>query len=114
MLEVQYALAFDFGRAAQSVYRAVACCPGALSAFRRDPVLPHLDGWVQQKFLGRHVNHGEDQALTNIVLRAGYDTTGEEAQNRASGARRSSYGCHLRSPVELGPHRAIISLPTIS
>jgi hyaluronan synthase len=74
MLEVQYALAFDFGRAAQSVYRAVSCCPGALSAFRRHVILPHLEEWTQQKFLGRPVNHGEDQALTNIVLRAGYDT----------------------------------------
>lgn len=74
MLEVQYALAFDFGRAAQSVYRAVACCPGALSAFRREVILPHLEEWTNQRFLGRPVSHGEDQALTNIVLRAGYDT----------------------------------------
>jgi hyaluronan synthase len=74
MLEVQYALAFDFGRAAQSTYRCVACCPGALSAFRREAVLPFLDEWTAQKFLGRPVNHGEDQALTNIVLRQGYDT----------------------------------------
>lgn len=74
MLDVQYALAFDFGRAAQSVYRAVAVCPGALSAFRRDLILPHLDAWAAQTFLGRPVNHGEDQALTNIVLRLGYDT----------------------------------------
>jgi hyaluronan synthase len=74
MLEVQYALAFDFGRAAQSVYRTVACCPGALSAFRRSVILPHLDAWTQQKFLGRPVNHGEDQALTNIVLQSGFDT----------------------------------------
>jgi hyaluronan synthase len=74
MLEVQYALAFDFGRAAQSTYRCVACCPGALSAFRREAVVPFLDEWVHQSFLGRPVNHGEDQALTNIVLRQGYDT----------------------------------------
>ncbi len=74
MLEVQYALAFDFARAAQSVYRAVACCPGALSAFRKSVIAPHLEEWTQQKFLGRPVNHGEDQALTNIVLRAGFDT----------------------------------------
>ncbi|HMA96908.1 MAG TPA: glycosyltransferase, partial [Polyangiaceae bacterium] len=74
MLEVQYALAFDFGRAAQSVYRAVACCPGALSAFRRSVIMPHLDDWTKQTFLGRPVNHGEDQALTNIVLRSGFDT----------------------------------------
>ncbi len=74
MLDVQYALAFDFGRASQSVFRAVACCPGALSAFRLAVILPHLDQWVNQRFLGRPVAHGEDQALTNIVLRAGYDT----------------------------------------
>ena len=74
MLEVQFALAFDYGRAAQSVYRAVACCPGALSAFRKEIILPYLDEWENQRFLGRPVNHGEDQALTNIVLRQGYDT----------------------------------------
>ncbi len=74
MLEVQFALAFDYGRAAQSVYRAVACCPGALSAFRKDIILPFMDEWENQRFLGRPVNHGEDQALTNIVLRQGYDT----------------------------------------
>jgi hyaluronan synthase len=74
MLEVQYALAFDFGRAAQSTYRAVACCPGALSAFRRTLIMPHLEEWTNQTFLGRPVNHGEDQALTNIVLRAGFHT----------------------------------------
>jgi len=74
MLEVQFVLAFDFGRAAQSTYRAVACCPGALSAFRRAAIIPHLDEWENQRFLGRPVNHGEDQALTNIVLREGFDT----------------------------------------
>ncbi len=74
MLEVQFALAFDFGRAAQSAYRTVACCPGALSAFRRSIILPHLTEWTRQTFLGRPVGHGEDQALTNIVLREGYDT----------------------------------------
>lgn len=74
MLDVQYTLAFDFGRAAESSIRTVACCPGALSAFRLAVILPHLDGWLGQTFLGRPVAHGEDQALTNIVLRAGFDT----------------------------------------
>lgn len=74
MLEVQFALAFDYGRAAQSVYRAVACCPGALSSFRKDIILPFMEEWENQRFLGRPVNHGEDQALTNIVLRQGFDT----------------------------------------
>lgn len=74
MLEVQYTLAFDYGRAAQSVYRTVACCPGALSSFKKAVILRFMDEWENQRFLGRPVNHGEDQALTNIVLRQGYDT----------------------------------------
>lgn len=74
MLDVQFALSFDFTRAAQSQYGTVMVCPGALSAFRRAVILPHLDGWMVQRFLGRPVGHGEDQALTNIVLRAGFDT----------------------------------------
>jgi hyaluronan synthase len=74
MLEVQFALAFDYGRAAQSAYRTVACCPGALSSFLKSAILPFMDEWANQRFLGRPVNHGEDQALTNIVLRQGFDT----------------------------------------
>ncbi len=74
MLEVQFTLSFDFARAAQSAYGTVMVCPGALSAFRRAVIVPHLDAWMDQRFLGRPVGHGEDQALTNVVLRAGYDT----------------------------------------
>jgi hyaluronan synthase len=74
MLDVQFAVSFDFLRAAQSQYGTVMVCPGALSAFRRAVIVPHLDGWMVQRFLGRPVGHGEDQALTNVVLRAGYDT----------------------------------------
>ena len=74
MLDVNFTIAFDFFRAAQSSYGTVMCCPGALSSFRRDVILPHLDAWQNQRFLGKPVTHGEDQALTNIVLRAGYDT----------------------------------------
>ncbi len=74
MLDVQFTFSFDFTRAAQSAYRTVHVCPGALSAFRRQIILPHLDRWMDQRFLGRPVGHGEDQALTNVVLRAGYDT----------------------------------------
>ena len=74
MLDVRYFLAFDFTRAAQSTYGAVAVCPGALSAFRSEAIVPRLDAWCAQTFFGRPVRHGEDQALTNIVLKQGYDT----------------------------------------
>jgi hyaluronan synthase len=74
MLDVQFTMSFDFHRAAQSSYGTVMVCPGALSAFRRAVILPHLARWTEQRFLGRPVGHGEDQALTNVVLAAGYDT----------------------------------------
>ena len=74
MLDVQFAVSFDFLRAAQSQYGTVMVCPGALSAFRRAVIVPRLDGWMVQRFLGRPVGHGEDQALTNVVLQTGYDT----------------------------------------
>ncbi|MGB9894222.1 MAG: glycosyltransferase family 2 protein, partial [Candidatus Saccharicenans sp.] len=72
MLSAQYALSFDFGRAYQSVYGGVVCCPGALSAFRRQVIKQVATQWVGQKFLGTECNHGEDRALTNLILNRGY------------------------------------------
>lgn len=72
MLAVRFVLAFDFLRASQSMYGFVACTPGALSAYRRSAVLPILEKWRHQTFLGVPATIGEDRALTNFVLRQGY------------------------------------------
>ncbi|MDI6853456.1 MAG: glycosyltransferase [Deltaproteobacteria bacterium] len=72
MLAVRFVLAFDFLRASQSMYGFVACTPGALSAYRRTAVLPILDSWLKQTFLGAPATIGEDRALTNFVLRQGF------------------------------------------
>jgi len=72
MLAVRYSIAFDFGRAYQSVYGGVLVCPGALSAFRREAIGPILKEWSNQVFMGKSCTHGEDRALTNLVLRNGY------------------------------------------
>ena len=72
MLAAQYSLSFDFGRAYQSVYGGVVCCPGALSAFRRPALDKVLRTWVRQKFLRVPCNHGEDRSLTNLILKKGY------------------------------------------
>lgn len=74
MLKVQYALAFDMIRAAQSTYGVVQCCPGALAAYRADALRRVLDDWGRQKFLGQPCTYGEDQALTNFILGLGYDS----------------------------------------
>ena len=46
--------------------------PGALTACRRAVVMPRIDEWVNQQFLGRPANIGEDRALTNLILKSGY------------------------------------------
>ncbi|MCK9378114.1 MAG: glycosyltransferase family 2 protein [Syntrophobacterales bacterium] len=74
MVWVRFVLSFDFLRASQSMYGFVFCTPGALSAYRREAIMPILDAWRQQTFLGLRCTIGEDRAFTNLVLRQGYDT----------------------------------------
>ncbi|MFW6127278.1 MAG: glycosyltransferase family 2 protein, partial [Thermodesulfobacteriota bacterium] len=72
MLAVRFVLAFDFLRASQSMYGFVTCTPGALSAYRRNAILPILEQWRHQSFLGGPATIGEDRALTNFVVRQGF------------------------------------------
>ncbi len=74
MLAVRYVLTFDLLRAAQSSYGTVYCCPGAFTAYRASLIRTFLDEWIHQTFLGAPCTYGEDRALTNDVLRAGFDT----------------------------------------
>lgn len=74
MLSVRYSLSFDFGRAYQSVYGAVFCCPGALTAYRKSILQQFVKDWVNQKFLNTRCTYGEDRALTTQTLKAGYMT----------------------------------------
>jgi hyaluronan synthase len=64
----------DYLRASQSLYRAVVCTPGSLSAYRRTALMPHLQAWRYQTFLGAPCHHSEDRALTNFILRGGHYT----------------------------------------
>jgi hyaluronan synthase len=62
----------DFLRAAQSLYKTVICTPGSLSAYRRRALMPILDAWLHQTFLGAPCHHSEDRALTNFILKSGF------------------------------------------
>lgn len=73
MLHVRFVLSFDFLRSVQSTFRTVYCCPGALSAYRREAVLRVLPRWESQSFLGATCTIGEDRALTNDILALGLD-----------------------------------------
>lgn len=72
MIHVYFFRAFDLVRAAQSGYRTVYCCPGALSAYRLELVRAVLDEWRNMRFLGASLRHGEDRALTTLILAQGY------------------------------------------
>jgi hyaluronan synthase len=74
MLHVRFILSFDFLRATQSTYGTVYCCPGALSAYRISIVRSVLTAWIQQTFLGKQCTYGEDRALTNLILAAGFNS----------------------------------------
>lgn len=69
MQAVRYFVAFRVCKAAESVFGAVTCCSGCFSAYRRAAILPELEAWEHQRFLGRPSTFGDDRALTNRVLR---------------------------------------------
>ena len=72
MIDVGFTFSFDFLRTGQSVFGCVFCTPGAISAYRRDAVMPLLEEWVAQTFMGEPAGIGEDRALTNLVMRENY------------------------------------------
>jgi hyaluronan synthase len=69
MQAVRYYVAFRVCKAAESVFGAVTCCSGCFSAYRRVAIMPRLEWWEDQRFLGRPSTFGDDRSLTNCVLR---------------------------------------------
>lgn len=72
MLNVSFVFSFEFIRSAQSAIGSVFCTPGALAAYRREAVLNCLHDWINQTFMGQPSDIGEDRALTNMILKQGY------------------------------------------
>jgi len=52
----------------ESRFGAVTCCSGILAAYRRESIMPLLDTWLNERFLGRKILIGDDRQLTNLVL----------------------------------------------
>jgi len=69
MQAVRYFVAFRVVKGAESVFNAVTCCSGCFSAYRREAILPRMDWWEHQRFLGVDSTFGDDRSLTNCVLR---------------------------------------------
>lgn len=72
MLNVSFVMSFEFKRSAESSLNSVLCTPGALAAYRATAVFACLPEWIDQKFMGKASDIGEDRALTNMILSQGY------------------------------------------
>lgn len=71
MMDIGFLFGFDVIRSAQSITGCVMCTPGALSAYRKSIVLPFLEEWLNQKFLGVPATIGEDRAIATMILQRG-------------------------------------------
>lgn len=72
MLNVSFVFSFEFIRSAESEFGSVLCTPGALSAYRSKAVFACLQDWIHQTFMGQPSDIGEDRAMTNMILKQGY------------------------------------------
>jgi hyaluronan synthase len=72
MQAARYYVSFQLLKTAESMVGAVTCCSGCFAAYRRDCVLPVLERWEHQTFLGAPCTHGDDRSLTNMLLRLGH------------------------------------------
>lgn len=69
MQQVRYHAAFRVIKGTESLLSGTVTCPsGCCAAYRRSTVLPLLDDWESQTFLGRPATFGDDRALTNRIL----------------------------------------------
>jgi hyaluronan synthase len=71
LIDVRYANAFLWERAAYSSLGSVLCCCGSLAAYRSSLIGEHLDDFLAQTFLGVPSEYGDDRRLTNYALLGG-------------------------------------------
>jgi len=60
---------FRLSKGLESVYGAVTCASGCLSAFRREAIEPHIHAWANDRFLGKEFRFATDRTMTGHVLR---------------------------------------------
>lgn len=91
MQTVRYWSAFRVIKATESMFGGtVICASGCCAAYRASAVLPLLDDWEFQTFLGRPATFGDDRALTNRVLRTWRVTYQENARAETTVPERLS------------------------
>ncbi|MGY4444105.1 chitooligosaccharide synthase NodC [Bradyrhizobium sp. LM2.3] len=74
LIDMEYWLACNEERAAQTRFGAVMCCCGPCAMYRRSALLLVLDQYETQFFRGKPSDFGEDRHLTILMLKAGFRT----------------------------------------
>jgi hyaluronan synthase len=71
LIDMRYDNAFRVERAAHSVTGNVLVCSGPLSAYRKEVIIPNIEHYGSQTFLGEPVQFGDDRCLTNYAIKKG-------------------------------------------
>lgn len=74
LINSRYWVAFNLERSAQSLFGAVLCCTGVITAYRNDIIQEVKEKYANQMFMGKECTYGDDRHLTNLVLEKGYKT----------------------------------------
>jgi cellulose synthase/poly-beta-1,6-N-acetylglucosamine synthase-like glycosyltransferase len=68
MQDTWYDGQFSIMKAMESAFGTVTCCPGILSAYRKEAIMLALDRWANDVFLGADFTLGDDRHLTSYVI----------------------------------------------
>jgi len=79
LMDIIFIFSYELLRSSQSKFGVVLCTPGALSAYRRNAIIPILDKWLNQKFLGKDTIIGEDRALTSLLIKNNWQIVYQES-----------------------------------
>jgi len=74
MQSAYYYMSFRILKAVESTFETVFCCSGCAASYRKSAVMPILDEWASESFLGLPVMYGDDRSLTTQVIKNGYKT----------------------------------------
>jgi cellulose synthase/poly-beta-1,6-N-acetylglucosamine synthase-like glycosyltransferase len=80
---------FRLSKGLESVYGAVTCASGCLSAFRREAFEPFVHEWAHDKFLGKEFKFATDRQMTGYVLREDRTKHGKGAEAADGGNRET-------------------------
>jgi len=68
MQDTWYDGSFAIMKGMEGSFGSVTCCSGVLSAYRKEAIVPCLDDWSNDKFLGIEFRAGDDRQLTSYVI----------------------------------------------